>query len=209
MTCSTSAPAPASSLARSSTIGRRHASSATEQVPGARFAVGDAQALDFPAACFDAALSLFVLSFVPDLPRAVDEMLRVTRPGGVVAAAVWDYADGMRMLRTFWDAAIAVHPQLAPRDEAQLPLSRPGELGALWRDRGLADVEECALTTDLGFLSFDDFWQPFSLGQGPAGACVAGLTPDERLAIERHLRTVLPAGPFGLPARAWAVRGRV
>ena len=178
-----------------------------------QFMVGDAQALQFADATFDKTISQLVLNFVPAREKALDEMIRVTRPGGVVAAAVWDYADGMRMLRVFWDEAVALDPPLAARDERNLPLCKRGELAALWRAKRLERVEDQSIVIDLTFLSFDDYWQPFLGGQGPAGAYVASLAEPRRAALAARLRDRLFSsrrdGPFVLQARAWAVRGTV
>lgn len=178
-----------------------------------RFVVGDAQQLDLPAQSFDRALSLFVVNFIPDPGQALSEMIRVTRPGGVIAAAVWDYGGEMAMLRTFWDEAVAADPAIARRDERNMPLCRAGDLSALWRAHGLTEVEEQPLTIELAFASFDDYWVPFLGGQGPAGAYVAGLSDSQRSALRSRLRTRLlgtgPDRPLTLTARAWAVRGTV
>jgi ubiquinone/menaquinone biosynthesis C-methylase UbiE len=104
------------------------------------FEQGDGQQLRFSAGTFDKALSLLVVNFIPDAARAVGEMIRVTKPGGIVAAAVWDYGEGMEMLRLFWDEAVALDPSSESRDERHMPLCRPGELAALWRQRGLVEV---------------------------------------------------------------------
>jgi len=176
-----------------------------------RFLVGDARALEFPDASFDKTLSLVVMNFVPDPARAVEEMTRVTRPTGVVAAAVWDYGQGMEMLRAFWDEAVALDESSASRDERNMPLCRQGELATLWRTGGLERVEEQPLEIEMPFASFDDYWLPFLGGQGPAGAHVAGLTDAARSALEARLRARLLGGradrAFTLRARAWAVRG--
>ena len=178
-----------------------------------RFLVGDAQVLELPDALFDKTLSLLALNFVPDPARAVREMKRVTRPGGVVSAAVWDYGEGMQMLRVFWDEAVALDPPIAARDERHMPLCRRDELAALWRAGGFERVEERALTIDLSFESFDDYWGPFRGGQGPAGAYVATLPEPRRAALGARLRSRLlgprPDGPFHLEGRAWAVKGVV
>ncbi|MCB9561556.1 MAG: class I SAM-dependent methyltransferase [Kofleriaceae bacterium] len=189
-----------------------HAAGASAD-PRVAFEVGDARQLRFATASFDRALSLLAINFVPEPAAAVAEMARVTRPGGVVAAAVWDYGGGMEMLRVFWDHAVAEAPALASRDEAHLPLCRQGELGALWRAAGLVDVVEAPLTIELGFASFDDYWAPFLLGQGPAGAHVAALPAARQAALADRLRRHLlgdgPDRPFELGGRAWAVRGTV
>jgi SAM-dependent methyltransferase len=179
----------------------------------AQFLVGNAMALPFGDASFDSALSMLVMNFIPDAARALREMTRVTRGGGTVAAAVWDYADGMEMLRIFWDEAIALDPAIAARDEGTMPLCRHGELAALWRDAGLQQVEDAPLTIDLGFASFDDYWSPFLGGQGPAGAYATSRPEADRRTLEARLRQRLLAGRadgrFTLRARAWAVRGVV
>jgi SAM-dependent methyltransferase len=178
-----------------------------------RFQVGDAQALELPGATFDRTVSLLVMNFIPDPGKAVREMIRVTRPGGVIAAAVWDYGEGMEMLRVFWDEAVALEPGLAARDERTMPLCRRGELAALWRANQLQQVEDEPLDIELSFASFDDYWSPFLGGQGPAGAYAASLSGSRRAALESRLRTrLLGSGgdaPFTLRARAWAVKGVV
>jgi SAM-dependent methyltransferase len=178
-----------------------------------RFVVGDAQALEFPAAAFDKTLSLLVMNFIPDAPKALREMIRVTRPGGVVAAAVWDYGEGMQMLRVFWDEAVALDPAIAARDERNMPLCKRGELAALWRAQGLERVDEQPIAIDLDFVSFDDYWRPFLGGQGPAGAYTGSLPEPRRAALEARLRSRLLGGrrdgPITLQARAWAVKGVV
>jgi SAM-dependent methyltransferase len=179
----------------------------------AQFVVGNARELPFEAATFHRTLSMLVLNFVPAPERAVDEMIRVTRPGGTVACAVWDYADGMQMLRVFWDEAGALDPTVKARDEAHMPLCKESELAALWKDKQLEDVRTAPLVVALRFASFDDYWRPFLLGQGPAGAHAKKLSEGERRALEQRLRARLLArdvdGPIELRARAWAVRGRI
>ena len=188
---------------------------AQARTPGdrVRFFVGDAQALEIADASVDKTLSLLVMSFIPDSKKALGEMIRVTRPGGVVAAAVWDYAEGMEMLRVFWDEAVALDSTIAARDERNMPLCRPGELAALWRASGLQRVEERPITIELSFTSFDDYWRPFLGGQGPAGAYAASLAEPRRAALAAGLRGRLLGtredGPFTLRARAWAVKGVV
>jgi SAM-dependent methyltransferase len=177
-----------------------------------RFVVGDAQALEFPNDSFDRTLSLLVMTFIPDPARALSEMTRATRPGGIVSAAVWDYGEGMEMLRVFWDEAVAADPAVAARDERHMPLCRAGELSALWRAGGLENVEERPITIDLAFTDFDDYWLPFLGGQGPAGAYAVSLAGAPRASLEARLRGRLLGsrndGPFTLRARAWAVKGK-
>jgi SAM-dependent methyltransferase len=175
----------------------------------ARFEVGDALALPFSDDAFERTLSMLVLNFVPDPVAALQQMIRVTRPGGVVAAAVWDYGDEMQMLRNFWDAAVALDPDAAPRDERHMPLCTRGALAKLFQTQGLRDVDEQTLTIEMAFASFDDYWQPFLDGQGPAGVYVSSLPESARHALESTLRERLGDDGFALRARAWAARGLV
>jgi len=178
-----------------------------------RFQPGDAQKLDLPQGAFDAALSLLVFNFIPDAKKAVGEIRRVIKPGGPVVAAVWEYGEGMRMLRVFWEAVAAVDPAAAKMDEAQIRLCREGELAALWREGGLIGVQEKPLDITMQFQSLDDFWEPFLLGQGPAGAYVKKLDAMRRKRLRAELGQKLTlaseSSAFTLPARAWAVRGTV
>ncbi|HKB00687.1 MAG TPA: methyltransferase domain-containing protein, partial [Gemmataceae bacterium] len=179
----------------------------------ATFEEGDAQRLRFANASFDKALALLVVNFIPDRAAAVREMARVTRPGGVVAAAVWDYGEGMEMLRVFWDEAVALDPAAARKDERHMPVCRAGELAELWKAQGLVEVREEPITISLIFQSFDDYWSPFLEGQGPAGAYVASLAEAPRRELEKRLRRrLLGDGPdraITLNGRAWAARGLV
>ena len=145
----------------------------------ASFEVGDAQALRFADGSFDHAMSLLVINFVPDHAKALAEMRRVTRAGGVVSAGVWDYGDGMQSLRIFWDEAVALDPSAAPKHERNMKLCRRGELAELWAKSGLRDVREEPVVIEQAFSSFDDYWRPFLKGVGPGGAYVVSL-PDER-----------------------------
>jgi SAM-dependent methyltransferase len=178
-----------------------------------RFEVGDAQQLRLADGSFDRTLSLLMLNFLPNPEQGLTEMIRVTRPSGAVAAAVWDYGQGMEMLRVFWDEAIALNPHLDARDERHMRFCRRGELGALWREHRLRDVLEDALTIETRFASFDDYWSPFRETQGPAGAYVAALPAGESEQLRLRLRSRLfgdnPERPIVLRARAWAVRGIV
>ncbi|MDP4500400.1 class I SAM-dependent methyltransferase [Nonomuraea turcica] len=177
----------------------------------ARFEVGDATSLSFPAGRFDAVVSGLVLNFVPEPARAVAEFARVAAPGATVAAYVWDYAEGMAMLRYFWDAATVLDPAAATLDEgARFPLCRPERLGELWTGTGLSSVAVEPIEVPTVFADFDDYWMPFLGGQGPAPGYVMALAEDHRTALRDALRRRLPTGPDGsiaLTARAWAVRG--
>lgn len=179
--------------------------------PRISFALGDAQNLPFPDASFDHCLALLVVSFIPDAPKAAREMRRVTRPGGVVATAMWDNTGGNDLNQSLWDAAITLDPK-APQDK-----DRPGaygtaeELSSLWASAGLINIEVKNIVFPCGFSSFDDFWLPLTEGQGPAGAYLARLSDDHRAALRERLRQNIfgdrPDGPFSLQAKAWAVKG--
>jgi len=179
----------------------------------ARFEVGDAQQLHYADASFDAALSLLVFNFIPDAKKALLELRRVTRPGGRVSAAVWDYGAGMRMLRTFWDAAIHIDPGAEKLDEKHMALCREGELSALWRESGMEQIREEAIEIVTRFASFADYWDPFLLGQGPAGSYARRLDREQlqllRDEIKRRLSLAADSASFVLSARVWAVRGNV
>lgn len=180
--------------------------------PAVDVRVAAAESLPFADVSFDAVVSQLVVNFLADPPAGVAEMRRVAKPGGVVAACVWDYADGMRMLRAFWDAAVEVDPEGAGRvDEGSMPYCGPGELEALWSESGLEEVEGSALEVEASYADFDDLWEPFTAGIGPAGAYCASLAPERQAELRRRLsaRVGDPTGPFMLSARAWCAVGRV
>lgn len=178
-----------------------------------RYEVGDAQALKFKDASFDSTLALLVMNFIPDHNKAITEMRRVTRPQGIVSACVWDYDQGMQMLRIFWDEAIALDPAIEPKDERHMKLSRQGQLGDLWKKAGLVNVKEESLVIDQAYSSFSDYWDPFTRGAGPGGAYVVSLPEDRRRQLEGQIRKRLlgdrAEGPFTLKGSAWCVRGEV
>ena len=182
------------------------------RVPGADVQVGAAEALPFADAAFDAVFSQLVVNFLSDAPRGVAEMARVARPGTTVAACVWDYAGEMTLLRTFWDAAIALDPERArPLDEgSRMPHCSEAGLRELWEGAGLAAVRTGALVVHAAYESLDDLWRPFALGVAPSGAYAASLPEDARAALRDELgrRLGVGAAPFELPARAWWVAGR-
>jgi len=177
------------------------------------FEVGDGQALRFGDASFDATVALLVMNFIPDHNKALREMRRVTRAGGVVSACVWDYNNGMQMLRYFWDEAVALDPAIEPKDERHMKLSREGQLGELWKLAGLANVQEQPLVIDQVYTSFDDYWTSFLEGAGPGGAYVVSLSEGRRQQLEARMRKRLLGsrqdGGFTLKAKAWCVRGTV
>ena len=181
------------------------------RLPGVRVEVGQAEALPFADAAFDHALAQLVVNFMADPPAGVREMRRVTRPGGTVAAAVWDYAGEMTLLRRFWDAAVAVDASAAELDEGRMPFCAPDELGGLWSSAGLADVAVSSATVAAAYESFDDLWAPLEHGVGPAGAYAASLAPrDGRPSSSSSANSsASPTLHFELTARAWIASGRV
>ncbi len=181
--------------------------------PRVSLEVGDAQTLPYPDADFDKCLSLLVLNFVPDARQAAGEMCRVTRPGGTVAAAVWDYGEGMEMLRILWDTAVALDPAAESRHDRNSPYCRKGELADLWTESGLQQVEETSLVIPLEFNSFQDYWRPFLTRVSRSSSYVSGLPAEHQRALQDCLRDKLLGGqgdrPITLQARAWAVMGTV
>jgi SAM-dependent methyltransferase len=159
---------------------------------------------------FDAVVSGLVLNFVPDPERAVASMAERLAPGGIVAAYVWDYAEGMMFLRHFWDEAAAVDTSAIELDEGRrFPVARPEPLTSIFEGAGLLEVKTHALNIQTEFQNFDDYWQPFLGGTGPAPAFVHSLTADGRTELRDRLRRRLQMGDgtIRLRARAWAVRG--
>jgi SAM-dependent methyltransferase len=180
----------------------------------ASFAVGDAQALAAADGAYDVAVSGLVLNFVPDRPRALREMRRTVRPGGVVAFYVWDYpGGGVQFMRAFWDAAIALDPPAADLGEARrFPFCTPEGLRQLCGEAGLGEAELGCLQAESLFRDFDDYWRPFTLGAGPAPGYCASLPEAARVRLRETLRARLPAaddGALSLALRAWCVKAVV
>ena len=179
----------------------------------ARFEVGDATRLPWRSAAWDVTVSGLVLNFVRDHAAMVQEMARVTRPGGMVAAYVWDYGGGMQMMRHFWDAAVTVSPNDAKLDQAErFPLCQPGPLQALFEQTPLEAVTVRAIQIPTVFESFDDYWTPFLGKTGAAPTYLASVDSDVRERIRLCLESRLAltrAGRIELTAQAWAVRGVV
>jgi len=151
------------------------------------------------------ALAQLVVHFMPDPVAGLREMRRVTHRGGVVAACVWDHGGRQGPLRLFWDAARAVDP--AVDDESRLPGTREGHLVELFAAAGLEDVRGSALAIRVEHATFDEWWEPFTRGVGPAGAYLARVDPDRRRAIYEAARRASPPEPIGIAAVAWAARG--
>lgn len=175
----------------------------------------DACALPFENDRFDRAISLLMLHFVPEADKAVAEMARVVRPGGVVAAAVWDHYGGMSGMRMMWDTVVMLDENALSlrRKYCFQPMMRPGEMKKSFIAQGLADVEETSLLIRMDYLSFDDYWGPIAAGEGPLGKYVGGLEPGKRKAVDAALRAAYeagePDGPRSFASVAWACRGRV
>jgi SAM-dependent methyltransferase len=166
---------------------------------------GSAESLPFPDDTFDVALAQLVVHFMSDPIAGLREMSRVTRPGGVVAACVWDHAGGQGPLGAFWDAARDLDPNV--EDESALPGAREGHLTELFTAAGLRRIEEVALSVSVEHSTFEEWWQPFTLGVGPSGAYLGGLSADAQAALRERCRRALPPAPFVLSPLAWAATG--
>ena len=181
--------------------------SVRDRFPGVEVQQANAQLLPFVDDSFDAALAQLVVHFMSDPIAGLVEMARVTRPSGVVAASVWDHAGGQGPLSVFWDAARDLDPRV--NDESLLAGARAGHLTELLTAAGLRQVTEVVLSVAVEHPSFDEWWEPYTLGVGPAGAYVVSLSEDERASLQERCRRALPDAPFVLTARAWAARGLV
>ena len=178
---------------------------AQERHPGVNVQVAAAEQLPFADQAFDAALAQLVVHFMADPVAGLAEMVRVTRQRGVVAACVWDHAGGQGPHSVFWRAAHHIKPGV--EDQAQVAGARQGHLVQLFIEVGLREVEERVLSVHIEHPSFDEWWEPFGLGVGPAGAFTASLDPNLRAELRERCREMLPGAPFVLSAQAWAARG--
>lgn len=180
--------------------------------PNVTFEIADAMVLPFADSSFDVAVCGLGLNFLPSPARALEEFRRVSRPGGTIAVYVWDYAEGARFLREFWDAAIAIDREAATFDQSRrFPMCAQEGLRELFEQAKLKDLTVHALDVVTRFSSFDDYWQPLLTGQGSAPSYLATRDQQIQSAIRERLRAVLPANAHGaieLPARAWAIRAR-
>ena len=174
---------------------------------------GSATAIPLDDASVDVVVSGLVLNFVPDQRAALAEMARVTGSGGIIGAYVWDYAGKMELMRFFWDAVVELNPDAASMDEGtRFPLCRPEALVELFESAGLNGVEVMAIDIPTPFASFEDYWQPFLGGQGPAPAYAMSLDETARARLRDRIRERLPVqadGSISLTARAWATRSTV
>jgi SAM-dependent methyltransferase len=179
---------------------------ARQRHPGVDVRRAAAEELPFEDGAFGAALAQLVVHFMADPVAGLRELARVTRAGGVVAACVWDHGGGQGPLSVFWEAARELDPEVA--DESRLAGARQGHLTELFEAAGLRELEETGVTVEVLHPTFEDWWEPFTLGVGPAGAHAAGLDPAGRDRLRERCREKLPAPPFVVAARAWAARGR-
>jgi len=177
-----------------------------ERFPDLTIDQAGAEALPFPSESFDVALAQLVVHFMGDPARGISEMARVTGAGGTVAACVWDHFGGHGPLAAFWESARVLQPGV--NDESGLPGVREGDLDRRFRDAGLGAVESTALTVEVTHPSFEEWWQPFTGGVGPAGQFVAGLEPSARDRLRSICLERLGSGSFIVRAVAWAARGR-
>lgn len=182
-------------------------SAARERHPGHDVRLASAERLPFADRTFDGALAQLVVHFMADPAVGLGEMVRVTRPGGVVAASVWDHAGGQSPLSLFWEAARRLDPEV--EDESRRAGAGAGGLAQLLDAAGLKEIEEVTLGASVEHASFEAWWEPFTLGVGPAGAYAAGLDSQRRTQLRGLCRELLPVAPFVLSARAWAARGLV
>jgi SAM-dependent methyltransferase len=178
---------------------------ARERHPGVEVQRAAAEELPFAADEFDAALAQLVVQFMTDPIAGLREMARVTCDDGVVAACIWDHAGGQGPLSLFWEAARELDPDV--EDESERAGTREGHLAVLFEAAGLREIADSVLSVRVEHPSFEDWWEPFTLGVGPAGAFVAGLDADGQARLRERCRELLPAAPFVPPARAWAARG--
>lgn len=178
-----------------------------QRFPGIDVRQAVAEALPFPDDAFDAALAQLVVHFMTDPVGGLREMARVTRSGGTVAACVWDHGGGQGPLSTFWRAAGDIDP--GRTDESHLAGVREGHLRDLFVEAGIEEVEQTRLTVAVPYLTFAEWWEPYTFGVGPAGDYLANLPPGLRDAVRDRCAQLLPDAPFEVTASAWTVRGRV
>jgi ubiquinone/menaquinone biosynthesis C-methylase UbiE len=179
---------------------------ARKRHPDVDVRLGAAEQLPLGDSEFDVSLAQLVVHFMSDPVAGLREMGRVTIRGGIVAACVWDHAGGEGPLSHFWAAARELDPDVV--DESLLPGARHGHLAQLLHDAGMNEVEDTALTVSVEHASFQEWWEPFTLGVGPAGVYLAQLGPEGQARLRERCRELL-AGELTITARAWAARGRV
>lgn len=182
------------------------AAAVRERIPDVDVRSGVAEALPWADGIFDCTAAQLVVHLMADPLAGISEMARVTRPGGTVAATVWDFAGGTAPASTFWRAAR--EEASAGPGEADLPGAADGHLAGLLRQAGLSEVESAVLTISLPFSSFEEWWKPFTLGVGPPGSYLASLDDEQRAAVRDACARLLPPGPFTTSVRSWTARGR-
>lgn len=180
---------------------------ARTRYPGVDVRQASAEKLPFADRAFDVAMAQLVVHFMPDPVAGLAEMARVVRPDGVVAACVWDHAGEGGPLSLFWGPARALDPTVD--DESELPGVREGHLAELLEAAGLGRIEQTVLSVGLEHATFEAWWEPFTMGVGPAGTYLARLGPDRQAELREACRAGIPAAPFVVTARAWAARGVV
>jgi SAM-dependent methyltransferase len=181
------------------------AAAVRERLPGVDVQQAAAEQLPFPDGAFDVTLAQLVVHFMTDPVQGLREMGRVTMSGGTVAACVWDHAGDRGPLAPFWTAVRELDPAAA--DESDLPGVREGHLGSLFTQAGLRDVRVATLSVRVIHVTFEHWWQRFTLGVGPAGAYVSSLTPERQAALRDQCQRLLPPGPVDNTAIAWAAAG--
>ncbi|MGN6576543.1 MAG: class I SAM-dependent methyltransferase [Nocardioides sp.] len=184
-----------------------YAAAARARLPGVDVRRASAEDLPYDDATFDAALAQLVVHFLADPVAGLREMARVTKPGGVVAACVWDNAGGAGPLSPLWRAAQELDASV--RDESGGAGARAGQLAELARQAGLGDVESARLTVEVPFATFDEWWGPLTQGVGSGGAYVTGLGEAHRVELGALLERTLGPAPFTVTASAWSVRAEV
>src|SRR5438552_12613231 len=177
---------------------------ARERHPGVEVLRATAEQLPYAGDSFDATLAQLVVHFMADPVAGLREMARVTRPDGVVAACVWDHGGGQGPLSVFWEAVHELDPDVA--DESDLPGAAEGSLAELFRAAGLSQIEDAVLSVTVAHPTFDEWWQPFTLGVGPAGSYAARLDAAGQARLRARCRELLPDEPFALTSRAWSAR---
>jgi SAM-dependent methyltransferase len=184
----------------------RFAAVVEQRLPGVDVRQAAAEQLPFGDGTFDVTLAQLVVHFMTDPVAGLREMGRVTRPGGLVAACVWDHGGDHGPLTVFWQAVLELDP--SARDESGLAGVREGALARLFTEAGLSGVQPGALTVQVPYLGFDQWWEPFTLGVGPAGAYVAALPPERREPLRERCRQRLGTGPIEISGTAWTAAGR-
>ena len=178
-----------------------------ERLPGVDAQVAPAESLPFEDAAFDATLANLVVPFMADPTAGVTEMIRVTRPGGTVAASVWQHSEGLSPLTPFWDGVRRIDPD-AVDEGLQLGASR-GQLAEFLGECGVGAVRAEALEVEVGFDTFEDWWTPFLYGVGPAGAYLAAQSPERQQQVRAICEEQLGPPPFTVSGRAWCAAGSV